>query len=631
MRAVRAVLFSLFAASSLAFTACVSPFPVGDELGEIPDFNGAPAGQPIDFKRLAGQIDGLEKQIDKLGSIVPQHADVWGQSRLMMHRQEFEREMQKDVVKFGFTIQAAIATSDQAFLANAFGLQAAVGSAQGMKGPDVTSFVSSGNDVIARDKLLSAATFSPLANNKLAIEQTLLEDQKRRFLDHLQELRRINEGDDTTDAPGYTLNLVSIPISVLTGDCTQVGYGGECTITAAPHLTDDLLPTTFRDLVINDVVDLLGLQVTKVMEAVIDEKTLAPAIAYALFLNEAEYLGAQGLDMATASKTAAPADTTVIEKIQRLLNNPVQPIGISPRPGKRRPIAPSEIPSFIGIDRILTVALTLARQINPNHQACNEKLFYLDVQAALRQELTAAYDFLSTEENQRLWSLCTPALVEAVRSRNQQAFLSILNAFVLALGPSPQAQTQTNSTAPKGVEPGTRDRAANADNGGGAPKENDAKKADASDNSSSPRLPVSAITRALAWIILLDAALLNDRFLEDMRDTHAAKGCACLPPGWVPLYLPNPPPEARQLFNDYVRCRWPLHIFALDPETEDQNVADSYRLRREMQLALSLAFTSGQVSASNFTRYVRRIEQDIDTISLNRTMIGFSHGDNTFG
>ena len=51
----------------------------------------------------------------------------------------------------------------------------------------------------------------------------------------------------------------------------------------------------------------------------------------------------------------------------------------------------------------------------------------------------------------------------------------------------------------------------------------------------------------------------------------------------------------------------------------------------ETQLALSLAFVNGQIGAGSFTRYVRRIEQDIDTIALNRTAVGFSDGDHTFG
>jgi hypothetical protein len=118
--------------------------------------------------------------------------------------------------------------------------------------------------------------------------------------------------------------------------------------------------------------------------------------------------------------------------------------------------------------------------------------------------------------------------------------------------------------------------------------------------------------------------------VKDMKEMASAKGCA-LHTDWQPYYLPNPAPEARQAFNEYVRCRWPIHVFALDPETQDQNLADSDATRREMQLALSLAFVSGQVSASNMTRYARRIDAQYDTIDINRTAVGFSHGEDTFG
>ncbi len=87
----------------------------------------------------------------------------------------------------------------------------------------------------------------------------------------------------------------------------------------------------------------------------------------------------------------------------------------------------------------------------------------------------------------------------------------------------------------------------------------------------------------------------------------------------------------REAFNEYVRCRWPLHVFALDPELDQENVADSYSSRREMQLAMSLAFVSGKLSANNMFRYARRLEMDMETIALNNTMVGFSHGTETFG
>jgi hypothetical protein len=55
------------------------------------------------------------------------------------------------------------------------------------------------------------------------------------------------------------------------------------------------------------------------------------------------------------------------------------------------------------------------------------------------------------------------------------------------------------------------------------------------------------------------------------------------------------------------------------------------RLRRELQLALALAFTNGQIGADTLARYSRRFELDTETIALNRTVIGFSHGNDVFG
>jgi hypothetical protein len=78
--------------------------------------------EPPTVKSIAGDIDCLEKHLDKYGSIVPKHVDVWGQARLMMYRQEFERVMRQDAYTFSPTLQATIARSDQAFLANALSI-----------------------------------------------------------------------------------------------------------------------------------------------------------------------------------------------------------------------------------------------------------------------------------------------------------------------------------------------------------------------------------------------------------------------------------------------------------------------------------------------------------------------------
>jgi hypothetical protein len=125
--------------------------------------------------------------------------------------------------------------------------------------------------------------------------------------------------------------------------------------------------------------------------------------------------------------------------------------------------------------------------------------------------------------------------------------------------------------------------------------------------------------------------VLNERLVEDMKEMATAKNCNGLPGDWLPYYGPDPPPEARRAFESYIYCRWPIHVFALDPVNQEENIADMYSRRRETQLALSMAFASGRMSAGSFTRYTRRLETDMETIALNRTVVGFSHGTDTFG
>lgn len=561
----------------LILSACVSITPIRDDCGLGLACPGPAIG---DFARIAGQIDRLEKEIDKHGSVVPKHADIWGQARLTMHRQEFEREMKKDLCTFDVNnIQAAISTSDQALLAESLALQNAAAGKAGL--PDVSALVSDNTTTIARNTLTPNSAFS-LSKGKLSIEPTLIEDQKRRFLDHLHELRRVNEGDDSADAPGYTLNLMSIPISVLTGDCTQAGYGAECTITANPRLTDDLLPMTFRDLVINDLLELLTLNITKTVEQLFKDKAVAEearSLLPLLFKLERQVAGAE---YEAAKKTIVQIEQTDVETRSLLVDFAMPTPGTSIRPGKQRPIPASQVLTFIGRSRILAVAVAVYDQLQMNRRACNNHILYLDVRSILRQEFLASYNYLSTNQRGALWSVCGPDLVEAIRTVDRPAVLRIFHDFNRLVLPPPENE----------------------------------------------RPPLVEI---MAWPILLDSALLNAEFVKDMQQTRSIKGYPCVRNEWPTLYLPSPPPEARKLFNEYVQCRWPLRVFALDPETEDQNIADSFRLRREMQFALSLAFANGQIGARSFTRYTRRIEQDIDTIAINRTQIGFSHGDNTFG
>ena len=136
----------------------------------------------------------------------------------------------------------------------------------------------------------------------------------------------------------------------------------------------------------------------------------------------------------------------------------------------------------------------------------------------------------------------------------------------------------------------------------------------------------------LAWAIAVNASLLNIRLREDIRRMQGRPGFAC-PPDLDSLlfYSPVPTPEADAVFRNYVRTRWPIITFAIDPVTDEQNIADAFDRFRDMQLALAFSFSTGRMNFSQFNRFRRQLAYEASTIALNRTVTGFSMGDSTFG
>jgi hypothetical protein len=253
---------------------------LGPRQGHPPASHGDKA-----IEELASNIDWLEHELDRWGSVVAKAPDVWGEARLTKYRAEVEEQFQADITNFTENnLNAAQFVSDQAFLAAAFGLNAK-GAANGtdplvpVPSTSVTianSAASAGPDGVKADaKFDTARATMPFGiegtdftiGGTLKLEQTETLDQKKRYLDHLNELRRLNSGDDTSDFPGYGLNLIRVPVSVLPGTHTQEGYGAEITITARPDLSPELLPIAFRDFVINDLVDQLSVPLVQFLNS----------------------------------------------------------------------------------------------------------------------------------------------------------------------------------------------------------------------------------------------------------------------------------------------------------------------------------------------------------------------------
>lgn len=660
-------------------------------------------------QQLARQIDCVEKTIDEYGSVVVKTPDVWGQARLTKYRVEYEEEMAKEKSLFAETINAAITRSDQAFLTSALSLQAAIsGEAATVTTPPtnsptstkvVTTMVegspkkveqtdtSTGSDTPTVEKLdapkaaedplktTSFTTTSKLVreddllgfSGKVALEPTLKLDQKSRYLQHLHQLRRINDGDDSADSPGYALHLVRIPVSVLPGKKTREGYGAEVTITAKPHLHDKLLPQTVRSLVINDLVDQFSFPLAKFLDSKDSVDVLKQFRDSQTTVGILAELQVRMKDVVAAAEQGdveSPAFLDGQARIIEICNQLIRQYGRASEPSQR--IAKSAVvireaileltrdasddqvideqtpnkayqretynmaretisnvidaedssPSVTKLFESMKASGTLLPSISatssrraamsfPNTQAFdtfghrelghiavvasalkNDKqngtsTVLLDMQKFMAEEFNAAYDFLN--HCPELWHHASSELSTAVRTKDHVRLKELRDAFLTCTPDYENLDSQQRHTPP------------------------------------------------LAWAIIVESALLNERLVEDIQTLASAKNAYGLTGEGLTFIGGSPDPMACEAFNQYVACRWPVHVFAIDPVAQDQNVADSFSLRREMQLALSLAFTSGRIGAQNFTRMARRIELDMETIALNRTVVGFSHGDDTFG
>ncbi|VTR98287.1 hypothetical protein [Tuwongella immobilis] len=676
---------------------------------------------------VAKDLDQLELLIDWFGSVTAKAPDIWGEARLTRYRNEIDQELAKELHQFNVALSGQIARADQSFFESATTLSALasvkeVAKESGKSGAEfvipplirtsretiATTFNKEGEEVKkvtvmegpaslaespapapeavappaespkdmpppSNPTIVSTAP-SPVTQRKIlktvegiGLEPTEKLNQLKRYLDYLGQLRRNNEGDDTADSPGYALTLMRIPVSLLPGKRTDVGHGAEITFTVSPVLSDELLPATFRTLLINDLVDQLGFplsrylddpeanellseknrlivrhleEITAITKASPEQKVTliselrknSPKLADALGISEDTIIQnflLYGINLTNDDKMSLRdyltnsesryIPTTLLDKMRTYGANKIGTAGFDAEPINdainqitrvREKLEAVKVPFSTGtrgrqsipFSQYLEVfggefAFEIAYQAQHALGSKFKQQGYAhlpDVQSFLKIELEAAYRLLRHERNQHLWTkYCTPDLVHLVHTRNYHGLQLKREEF----------------------------RAELLELAGGVMSADDLNKQ-----------PQYSSTVALAWKMVVDAALLADRLTLDIKEVLAAKGQATPLCGeYLPYFHPNPPIEARRLFNQYVQLRWPIHVFALDPATDDQNIADSLSVRRESQFALSLAFAAGRINVNQFTRFARRLESEYEALQLNRTQLGFSNGENIFG
>ncbi len=804
-RRVRAVMIVLAVWAGLYRPASAQLVTGGDSvIGNLNLFHPSDSSQPVTVSELCKRLDCIAGQLRDDGLVMVKQPDVFSQARLTRFRNDFDTQMSSDLNNFHLVLAARINRLDAATTTSTTALSAALaapGSTQ-ITQPTTPTFMDTSKLFPTPSATVVDPTKGPLSAIALAnqgqgtstatsaalglgVDPTVYLDEKKRFLEHLNEIRRISLGPDQNDSSGYGLYLVRLPVSIMPGDCTYQGYGADLSVTVEHEFAPDFLSTTFQNLVINDLVDELGPFLYETIRSGFYEKFLKPmhearakkkaltiqtGRELALLMNG---LAQQVIDAALGRPVrpifrppgspkssirstnpldpiARPIEDFILRQTKPLTGDPANDLQVQHALARRLtvladtlekvrtgiPAIDAIVPGLVNqlrlkIDAIrqgdtvdaqlqpevrealrLVVRSFVTRQRRPGEEAANAnqvtivdpgsvdmELFrpFMEglYQTALPEDVKTLDDLLRVPEEERtavtslmaqnnaeinkleadrfkslnnlnlpsvrsakqlypiapkelldffleenLYLLAKDALeasrVKEIRSTDVRAYLrhTLESAY--------SAMARSTFRQPDAVPPLADDEFLR-------PVLEAIHQREFSNQPNSPlqELDDALVTRletsrdniqrqpiaALCWAIAVDAVLLDEALRNDARRVLTADGAACEPLEDVHFYYPKSVPNehGKAVFNSYVRHRWPIITFSLDPVTDQQNIADSFNLKRDLQLALSFAFATGQIGFNQLNTFRRQIEQSSDTIALNRTITAFAHGNDGQG
>ena len=530
-------------------------------------------GPPCTLADLGTSIDAADRDIRAAGTIVIKQPDVWGQDRMTSFRRDFDLRMRGELDRFQPVLSGQVARSDSLTIMGQGQIGGTVGLAS-TSGQVLPAGVIPG--LTAPPSLLA-----PLQGSAaLSLEPTVALDERKRFLDHDYELLRVNLGDDTADAAGYGLYLFRLPVAIDPAGPTCKGWGGLLTVTVRHEFGSAFLVETFRNLVVNDLVDLLAPIIVELIRSDGWRPRLAEFEEASLRYRRSNF---------------APAEKAEVCNCMQQLSLPISPTRLWKG---YYPIASADLTNVLLVESFYRIAAEVQDRLHTNAPRGSE------VRNLLRQELEVAFELMRGYED-RNGPLADIGLIEAILQQIQtRRFEGRPGDPPGAVQPGAALDPQTNP-----LEPTYRLLMS--------------------------RLPGNLEQRALGslcWAIAVEAGLLNRQVREDMWRHGGTKTFVC--PADLPnlfFYPPHPTPEAAAAFREYVKVRWPLVALALDPVTDQQNIADAYQRSRDLELALTGAFASGRIGARALASQMRQVRYDADALVLNRTVTAFGHGADTFG
>jgi hypothetical protein len=643
------------------------------------------------LEQVARSVDAIEEKILDDGTVVLKQPDVYSQSRMTLYRRNFEQQLFGAINQFNTVVSARLYRSDQAAFTSQTSLAAAAGQAMAKRGSAGGSSSSSSSSTptlispgsgpgivpngLAPGSISRPDALTPFGPNPfsqgfaqpntaygLGVEPTVYLDQLKRYQDALNEIRRVNMGDDIADSAGYGLYLIRMPVSIQPGECTRQGHGAVLTSTVRHDFGPNFLYQTYRNLVINDLVD----QLTPIVyELVLNQypKNLANLntstdllIRYRLTKQSkehqldtmlwkdnsvlADHLNKEIDTFKISSGDMSPDDSERAKKIKTEIddshgeqmnspaNQPLQTIGgleITRINERDYPIPPSEFDNIFFTQNLYALALAAREGIHTVRPKSS------DVRTFIRRELETAYDILTqlyadNDPNQQVIIDQFEQSVETIASDIRNLEYDNLKEDYRNLARVLPGKFRYTDDPLAADAPAIQYLKDNLIDCASLQKANPNyfKNVD-------PNYSLVQELTILMYSIAVESGLLNNQLRLDMKRVFTKTGLDASMIDSTRFFAARPTPEAEQMFQDYVKKRWRMITFALDPVVDQQNIADASSVKRDLQLALAFAFSTGQINLNQLTQFQRRIETDAETIALNRTVTSFAHGDDTFG